>query len=197
MRLSLLSLAQFDKLVEVQSDKATVEITSPFAGKIESLAYEVGATAKVGTPLLHWIAAGGASDAPAAGKPAAAAPAAASKAAPAAAAPAVASSGKALATPATRALAREHQIDLAKLTGTGRDGRVTKEDILNYISSGGAAAAPAAAAPAAAAPAAAPAAAAAPIMAPPPRVASGGGIADETEPIRGIRKAMFAQVCDC
>ena len=39
---------QFDKLCEVQSDKATVEITSPFVGTIVSLEYETGDTAKVG-----------------------------------------------------------------------------------------------------------------------------------------------------
>ena len=44
---------QFDRLVEVQSDKATVEITSPFEGAIESVAYAVGDIAKTGTPLLH------------------------------------------------------------------------------------------------------------------------------------------------
>ena len=44
---------QFDKLCEVQSDKATVEITSPFVGNIASLAYEVGDVAKTGSPLLH------------------------------------------------------------------------------------------------------------------------------------------------
>merc|ERR1719231_2131329 len=51
---------QFDKLCEVQSDKATVEITSPFVGSIASLAYETGEVAKTGTPLLHWISADGA-----------------------------------------------------------------------------------------------------------------------------------------
>merc|ERR1719231_2212072 len=49
---------QFDKLCEVQSDKATVEITSPFVGSIVSLEYAVGDTAKTGSPLLHWAPAG-------------------------------------------------------------------------------------------------------------------------------------------
>ena len=46
---------EFDQLCEVQSDKATVEITSPHIGTITSLAYEVGAMAKVGEPLLHMV----------------------------------------------------------------------------------------------------------------------------------------------
>ena len=55
---------EFDRLCEVQSDKATVEITSPHECTIESLAYAVGDMAKVGTPLLHMILEG--EDAPAA-----------------------------------------------------------------------------------------------------------------------------------
>ena len=54
------TVEQFDKLVEVQSDKATVEITSPFVGSITSLEYATGDVAKVGTALLHWTAPGGA-----------------------------------------------------------------------------------------------------------------------------------------
>ena len=73
---------EFDRLCEVQSDKATVEITSPHECTIASLAYAVGDMAKVGTPLLHMILEG--EDAPAA--PAEAPAAAAATAAPAAAA---------------------------------------------------------------------------------------------------------------
>lgn len=193
------SVDQFDQLCEVQSDKATVEITSPFVGKIVSLSYETGEVAKTGTPLLHWLAAGGeeaAADAPAAA-PAAATPAATSTNTSAPASPKVATGGKVLAAPAARGLAKQHGIDLATVLGTGRDGRVTKEDILKFVNGGGAAAAAPAAAPAApATPAAAPAAAspAAAPLAPPPRVVTGGERKDTREPIRGIRKAMFAQM---
>lgn len=45
-------MKQFDKIAEVQSDKATVEITSRFDGIIKKIHYEKSATAKVGTPLL-------------------------------------------------------------------------------------------------------------------------------------------------
>jgi len=108
--------------------------------------------------------------APAAEPPAAAAPPAA---APAAAAPATDATMRM--TPAVRRLVREHNLDVAALTGSGADGRVTREDVLAFIERGAAAPAPAPAAPAApaaaapapvaAAPAPAPAAAPAPIAA--------------------------------
>jgi 2-oxoisovalerate dehydrogenase E2 component (dihydrolipoyl transacylase) len=189
---------EFDRLCEVQSDKATVEITSPHECTIQSLEYAVGDMAKVGTPLLHMVIEG--EDAPAAAPAAAAAAAvpaaAASSGAPSAAA--AATGGKVLATPATRHMAKQHNLDLGTVAGTGRDGRVTKEDVLAYMSGAApavAAAAPAvaAAAPAAAAPAAPAAAPAAPL--PAATLKSVAPLAeDRIEPIKGIRKAMFAQM---
>jgi 2-oxoisovalerate dehydrogenase E2 component (dihydrolipoyl transacylase) len=189
---------EFDRLCEVQSDKATVEITSPHECTIQSLEYAVGDMAKVGTPLLHMVIEG--EDAPAAA-PAAAAAAAAPAAAASSGAPsaaAAATGGKVLATPATRHMAKQHNLDLGTVAGTGRDGRVTKEDVLAYMSGAApavAAAAPAvaAAAPAAAAPAAPAAALAAPL--PAATLKSVAPLAeDRIEPIKGIRKAMFAQM---
>jgi len=189
---------EFDRLCEVQSDKATVEITSPHECTIQSLEYAVGDMAKVGTPLLHMVIEG--EDAPAAA-PAAAAAAAAPAAAASSGAPsaaAAATGGKVLATPATRHMAKQHNLDLGTVAGTGRDGRVTKEDVLAYMSGAApavAAAAPAvaAAAPAAAAPAAPAAAPAAPL--PAATLKSVAPLAeDRIEPIKGIRKAMFAQM---
>ncbi|MES1915257.1 MAG: hypothetical protein MHM6MM_007233, partial [Cercozoa sp. M6MM] len=46
-------IQEFDKVCEVQSDKANVEITSPYAGKVESLCHEIGEMAKVGAPLMR------------------------------------------------------------------------------------------------------------------------------------------------
>jgi len=187
---------EFDRLVEVQSDKATVEITSPLVGTITSLAYEAGAMAQTGSPLLHIVVEpdedDAAAPAPAAAAPAAAAPAAAA-AAPAAAA-AVTSGGKVLATPATRAMAMRHGLDLGVVPGTGKDGRVTKEDVINHMN-GVAPAAPAAAAAAAPPAPAAPAAAAAPAAPLPVATLKSAPLTeDRVEPIRGIRKAMFTQM---
>ena len=205
---------QFEKLCEVQSDKATVEITSPFVGSIASLAYAAGEIAKTGTPLLHYVPEG-AAKAPAAvapvAAPAAAAPASATAAARPAAAATAGGNTKVLAAPAARGIAKQHGVDLAMVTGTGRNGHVTKEDVLNYVLNyvaRGAApptrvvaaatpAPPAATQPAsiaATAPAARSAAkSASPPLEPPSRAMS-GVVADRAEPIRGIRKAMFKQM---
>ena len=95
-------------------------------------------------------------------------------------------------TPAVRRLAREHGVDLAKVQGTGHSGRVTREDVMRFVESGGASAAPAPAAAAATAPAASaapPPAAAASAPAPSP-VAEG----DSLKPQSPMRKAIAAQM---
>ena len=207
------TVEQFDKLCEVQSDKATVEITSPFVGSIASLAYAAGEIAKTGTPLLHYVPEG-AAKAPTAvaavAAPAAAAPASATAAARPAAAATAGGKTKVLAAPAARGIAKQHGVDLAMVTGTGRNGHVTKEDVLIYVARGAAlpprvvaaatsaTPAPPAATQPAAIPATAPAArsaakSASPPLEPPPRAMS-GVVADRVEPIRGIRKAMFKQM---
>lgn len=206
-------VAQFDKLLEVQSDKATVDITSRYDGVVRKLHHAVGDMAPTGKPLLDIELDGGGDgghDAPAAAA-AGDAPAASSSsssnsdAAATGGAEEDAGSLKNLATPAVRRLAREHNLSLSSIRGTGKDGRVLKEDILRFVAEGGgnsaaAPAAPAAAAatraaapaPAAAAPApASSAAAAAPIPAPVVRSAAGGGVpADTRVPVRGLARAM-------
>jgi pyruvate dehydrogenase E2 component (dihydrolipoamide acetyltransferase) len=126
-------------LVEVMTDKATVVIPSPRAGRIVKLFWNVGDIAKVHQPLVE-IDVAGVEDAEAAA-PAApredretARPAAAARAdfgpAPGPAARGPAAPGqKALATPAVRALARELGIDVNAVPGTGPGGRVTKDDL--------------------------------------------------------------------
>src|SRR5262245_65945889 len=110
------------------TDKATVTVPAPRAGKVISVHGKEGEIAKVHHPLLTLEVSGAA---PAASAPAhaavAPAPAAASPAAPAARA--VESTAKVLATPVTRRMAREHGIDLAAIAGTGPQGRVLKADV--------------------------------------------------------------------
>jgi 2-oxoisovalerate dehydrogenase E2 component (dihydrolipoyl transacylase) len=206
-------VAQFDKLLDVQSDKATVDITSRYDGIIRKLNYKVGDMAPTGKPLLDIELSGeGGDDAPAAAA-AHAPPSASSAAASTAAEPDDDAHpyAKALATPAVRRIAREHGVGLERLRGSGKDGRVTKEDVLKFVAAGGdaeaggaasAAKAVAAAAPnpAKAAPSSAvtagadadtimgkaPAASLAPLP-PPPSV---GVPADSRRPIRGLQKAM-------
>ncbi|MEE9391505.1 MAG: dihydrolipoamide acetyltransferase family protein [Planctomycetota bacterium] len=130
-------------LVEVMTDKATVEIPSPQAGTIKEIRHEAGAVVPVGEVLVV-IEGGGESATPAAAAPAEATPqvqaevklappasgASAPVAAPAprAAAPA-ANSASVLAAPATRKLARELGVDLSAAQGSGPRGRVTKDDV--------------------------------------------------------------------
>merc|ERR1711871_792799 len=112
---------EFDPICEVQSDKANVEITSRYAGKITKLNIEEGAMAQVGSVLLE-IEQEGSSAEPAADNSAAAdAPPAAAAAAepsqPTPQSPGPSSAGKVLTTPAVRRIAKENNIDLSVVTG--------------------------------------------------------------------------------
>jgi len=184
-------------IMEVQTDKAAVEITSPVNGKVVKLLGQPGDILKVHSvvvifddgkggalPTAGEVAAGVAAAAPAGAQPQASAdvvaPPAAAQAAPAQSAPAP--GGRALAAPATRKLARELGVDINQVPGTGPAGRVTSEDVRAFAAR---AAAPAGATPAATEAAAAPAAAA-PAAAP----AAAAGTADERIPLRGIRKVI-------
>jgi 2-oxoglutarate dehydrogenase E2 component (dihydrolipoamide succinyltransferase) len=126
--------------------------------------------------------------------PAAPAPAAPPPAAPAPAppAPVVSGNGKAFISPVVARIAAEHGVDPSQVTGTGTGGRVTKKDILAFVESGGAQAAPAApAAPAPAAPAPTEAAPAPPKPAAPAPVAAGETLAGESvEPITAMRRGI-------
>ena len=112
-------------LLEVETDKAQVEIPSPFGGRVEKIHVQPGQTVKVGQVLVTF-ADGGDGSAPARSTPAAATPAAApveAKAAPRL------EGAPAAATPSTRRLARELGVDLAALRGTGPGGRITDDDV--------------------------------------------------------------------
>ncbi len=129
-------------MVEVMTDKATVVIPSPKKGRVTKVWGKEGDIARVHHPLVTLETGEGGAAEKTNGHVAAAAPAPASVAK--AAAPAVASSSsssssdKVLATPVTRRMAREHGIDLARVSGTGPQGRVTKVDVEALLSSGGA-----------------------------------------------------------
>ncbi|MEW8978908.1 MAG: dihydrolipoamide acetyltransferase family protein [Symbiobacterium sp.] len=186
-------------IMEVQTDKAAVEITSPVSGKVVKLLGQPGDILKVHSvvvifddgkggalPTADQVAAGVAAAAPGGQQPQAqaeaVAPAAAAAAAPAAAtAPdGAAEPRRALATPATRKLARELGVDINQVPGTGPGGRVTSDDVRAFAARGAAPAEAQAAIPArpAEAPSAQPAAAVA------------AGPADERIPLRGIRKVI-------
>ncbi len=177
-------------LFEISTDKVDAEIPSPAAGVLLEIRNQEGETVPVNQVVAMIGEAGSATaSAPAAAAapapapaaaataaaPAPAAPVAAAPAAPAAAAPAavpVSPAGsleervRQLSSPLVRSIAAKEGIDLAQLTGTGIHGRVTKQDMLDYIAQGKPVRAAAAVAPAAAP--AAPRAAAAPAAAAPP-----------------------------
>ncbi|MGZ3446799.1 MAG: dihydrolipoamide acetyltransferase family protein, partial [Myxococcaceae bacterium] len=116
-------------VVELMTDKATVTVPAPRAGKVISVHGTEGEIAKVHHTLLTLETAGGApAAAPAAAPAHGASPAPATSSAVPLAARAV-EAAKVLATPVTRRMAREHGLDLAAISGTGPQGRVLKADV--------------------------------------------------------------------
>lgn len=180
--------------------QATVEITSRYNGVIKAVHFGVGDMAPTGSALLDIEVEGDVEDpvtteaAPKAEavEVVAAAPAASVGAADASAPARVEPDGQVFATPAVRRIAREHSIDLATVPGSGKDGRVTKDDILAFVSgdlaprssAGGAAAPPTSGA----APPAAAAAAAAPLERLP--LPTFGIPEDDVRPIKGLQRSM-------
>ena len=119
-----------DLMVEVMTDKVTVQISSPVTGKVLKLLAKEGETVKVGTTIILLGEAG--ESAPATPTPAPAAHAAPAMTRPAPGpAPAPTSGGPALAAPAVRKLARELGVNLEAVRGTGSGGRITEEDVRN------------------------------------------------------------------
>jgi len=175
------SVAQFDDICEVQSDKASVVITSRFDGVIRKLYYQVGDVAQVGDPLVDIEVEGeeeGSVEAPSeevkkeATTTQVSAPTTPTPSAPIStpSSPAVMSSSKVLATPAVRHLAKLNNINIADVSGSGENGRVLKEDIDMMLAGKQAPQAPV-------------------ITAPPPAL-----VEDRTERVKGIRKAMWTSM---
>lgn len=204
-------------IAEVMTDKATVVIPSPVAGKALELPWQAGDIVKVGQVLMVFEAEGAAPtqrshaghvmptderlEAKAA--PVATAPVAASQASqasvmqPVAQAQSVATvavdatprGSRALAAPATRRLARELGIDIAEVTGTGPGGRVLPEDVTRHAGALSAAQTKPVAAPERQVQAPVAKAAQKPAWTPAPRAAAEGG--EERQKLRGLRRAIY------
>ncbi|EFH7120324.1 pyruvate dehydrogenase complex dihydrolipoyllysine-residue acetyltransferase [Escherichia coli] len=134
-------VAAEQSLITVEGDKASMEVPAPFAGVVKELKVNVGDKVKTGS-LIMIFEVEGAVPATAPAKQEAAAPAPAAKAEAPAAAPAVKAEGKSEfaendayvhATPLIRRLAREFGVNLAKVKGTGRKGRILREDVQAYV----------------------------------------------------------------
>ncbi|GAC1403540.1 MAG: 2-oxoglutarate dehydrogenase complex dihydrolipoyllysine-residue succinyltransferase [Novosphingobium sp.] len=156
------AVAVDEPIASLETDKVAVEVPSPVAGIMGQQMVKEGDTVLVGAVLALIEATGAAPSAaaPIAAAATAAAPAPAPAPAPAAPAPAaIAATDAATAlSPAVRRAVLEHAIDPATVRGTGRDGRITKEDVLAAAQAKQASPAPAATAPAPASTPAAPAA---------------------------------------
>ncbi|KAK0730657.1 2-oxoacid dehydrogenases acyltransferase-domain-containing protein [Lasiosphaeris hirsuta] len=149
---------EFSPLCEVQSDKASVEITSRFAGVVKKLHYDAGEMAKVGKPFVDIDLEGDAAKedlealTPPEPKPTSnqenirsevvqtpptfeTRPAVQQSITEHAGSPSPVQKGKyaSLATPATRHLSKELDVDISHVPGTGKDGRVLKEDIYKFV----------------------------------------------------------------
>ncbi len=118
-----------EPIVELETDKVTLEVNAPSAGVIAKIAMPAGSAVKVGQILGEIMAGSGTAPAPKAAAPA-----------PVAAAPAPAAEKL---SPAVTKLVNDNNVNTADVAGTGKDGRVTKGDVLSHLEAPKAAPAPA------------------------------------------------------
>ncbi|WP_445191944.1 2-oxoglutarate dehydrogenase complex dihydrolipoyllysine-residue succinyltransferase [Sphingomonas sp. Tas61C01] len=132
------AVAADEPIASLETDKVSVEVPSPVAGVMGSHAVQVGDTVQVGA-MLATVDAGGSAPAQAAAPQPAVTQSPASAPAPAAE---PSGDGPAALSPSVRRAVLEHGVDPATVKGTGRDGRITKEDVTAAASAKPAAAAP-------------------------------------------------------
>jgi pyruvate dehydrogenase E2 component (dihydrolipoamide acetyltransferase) len=195
-----------ETIVEISTDKVDTEVPSPGTGVVTEILVAEGETVDVGTRIAVISSGDDAAAAPPAAAPAPEAPAAeapvAQAPAPSAPEPVPAASeqvagngdgdgeARSFMSPVVARMVSEHSLDISKIPGTGRGGRVTKRDVEQYLGEGDVSAAAPAAAPAAQAITAAPSApATAPTPAPRPAAALSFGV-EESSPLSTIRKVI-------
>jgi 2-oxoglutarate dehydrogenase E2 component (dihydrolipoamide succinyltransferase) len=188
------SIAADEALVELETDKVTLEVFAPAAGVLSEIRVAEGQTVEVGAVLgVIGDGAGAAKPAPQAAKPAPA-PAAPPKPAPA---PAAAPAAKAAVpaaealSPAVRKLIEENKLDAAAIPASGKDGRLTKEDVQKFLETRAAKPAPAAPQPAARP---APTPAPAPATPRPPAAPRELGAREERIRMSGLRRSIAARL---
>ena len=164
-------------VVDVSTDKAIVEIPSMYNGRVTKLYYQESDTAEVHKPLfaieVQSAEPSGEPSGEQSGEEAAGQSSQQKQPEPELQAiaepPAVATTDKVLTTPAVRKMAREHNLDLATISGTGKQGRVLKEDVLAYLNQTAGKQAP---------------------------MVQVNSIQDRREPIKGVRKIMAERMAD-
>ena len=155
------AVAADEAIVELETDKVTLEVPSPVNGVLSDIVASEGATVEVDA-LLGMVEEGAAATStpaskpavnpaannPAVNNPAASAPEAASPTPASAPAPAPSAAAAAVLSPAVRKLVEENNLNPGAISGTGKDGRLTKADVQKAIASGSAKMAAASSAPA-------------------------------------------------
>ena len=121
------SVSRDENLVDLETDKVVLEVPAPASGTITKIVVENGATVVAGDVLAILEAGEVAADA------AAAAPAAVAEKAMAPAA--TEAGGPVKTSPAVRRLLEEHDLDATMVLGTGKDGRITKSDVMSFLKS--------------------------------------------------------------
>ncbi|HYZ15823.1 MAG TPA: dihydrolipoamide acetyltransferase family protein [Candidatus Acidoferrum sp.] len=127
------SVEKYEAFVEISTDKVNAEVPAPVTGVIRELLITEGQTVPIGAPIaiIDEVAASGSpSEQVAAGPFTAASPSTNGSSGSTHGASAVGATGALRVSPAVRRLAREHQIDLTRVHGSGEHGRITANDIL-------------------------------------------------------------------
>jgi 2-oxoglutarate dehydrogenase E2 component (dihydrolipoamide succinyltransferase) len=123
-----------ETLFDIETDKVSTEIPSPVAGVIDEILIGEGVTAKVGVTLAVIRESGAA----AAAKPVAvAAPVAVNSSARDASTQALRANAGERLSPVVRRLVAEHNLEISRISGTGRDRRITREDVMAFIANAG------------------------------------------------------------
>jgi pyruvate dehydrogenase E2 component (dihydrolipoamide acetyltransferase) len=188
------TVQQDEPLFEISTDKVDAEIPSPAAGVLSEIKVPAGTTVQINTVVAVISGAGAAAGAPPSAPPA---PAPVAQAVPETEADtADAEPGERVrSSPLVRKIAKENNLDLRQVSGTGSAGRITKEDVLGYLAKG----APAAPVSKPAAPGAAPATtpvAAKPAAPPTPPVAPVATAGDELVPLTRMRSIIAQRMVD-
>jgi 2-oxoglutarate dehydrogenase E2 component (dihydrolipoamide succinyltransferase) len=181
------SVTRDENLADLETDKVVLEVPAPVTGVLKELRIVAGTSVTSGQVLAVLEEGGVATVAPA---KAAAAPPPAAKAATVAAAPAAANDSGKLA-PSVRRMVEEKQLDPSKIPATGRDGRITKGDVVDYLDQ------PAAKAAGGDKPAAAPAVAPAKaVAASAPSVTGAAGRVDQRVPMTRLRARIAERLLE-